>query len=470
MYTQRGDAETSVSLPIRETSNRAIASKVKEHTRDFRPARTTRSHCICLPSLAAYLRRSSIVNIRCSRSDVQIFLTLLVLNSYLKLLNTRSTSLKDMFGKKLLEVPLTSSPVGLRLVDDTLQLVQTATAFDLGIQVSLGLQFGICGHGLTPTTMARFTDLSNELILAIRFHLRKPTDILSLALIDRRCCAMISPLLYEIVTLHLEDYLSIDQRYSDLKVQAKIFQLLRTQRHAHIRTLNVCASLGYDLSLPAKQLNLFRLLPHLKGLASLQLHILKSVNGTSVFPVWFLSKALMSTSGTLRCLVLCIQGREDHHLPIGNLRNLTALKHLCIQSSVSLGRPTTELQIASAADRGEELMRRAMVSELLPASLESLELHCCRDGSELKDGLLAQYVHGGRFQLCEFRHFSRRVVRRRLLRSVVVCWLPPRGYVQKVRDLQDHLDVAGNKTSHLGTGLGTLKSSHTGGVKIVSIV
>lgn len=317
--------------------------------------------------------------------------------------------------------------------------------------------------------MARFTDLSNELILAMRFHLRKPTDILTLALIDRRCYAMILPLLYETVTLHLEDYLSIDRRYSDLKVQAKIFQLLRTQRHAQIRTLNVCASLGYDLSFPTKQLNLFRLLPHLKSLTFLQLHILKSVNGTRVFPVWFLSKALRSTSGTLRHLVLCIQGREDHHLPIGNLRTLTALKHLCIQSSVLLGQPPTKLEIASAADRGEELMRRAMVSELLPVSLESLELHCCRDGSGLKDDLLARYVQTGRFRLCDFRLCAGTAVKlqRRLLKSGVVCLLPSRGLLKRFQDLHDHLDVAGNKVSHLGV---SLETSFTNDVKVISIV
>lgn len=321
--------------------------------------------------------------------------------------------------------------------------------------------------------MARFTDLSNELILAIRSHLRKPADILALALSDRRCSTMIMPLLYETVALHQEDFLSIDQRYSDLKVQAKIFQLLRTHRIRHIRTLNVCASLGYDLSFPAKQLNVFRLLPHLKSLTSLQLCILKNINGMCVFPIWLLSKALRSTSGTLRGLVLCIEDREDFGLPIGDLRNLTSLRHLCIQSSVLLGRPPYETEIASAKDKGEELKRRPMVSELLPASLESLEVHCCRDGNELNTESLARYMDEGTFGVCKVRLLRRRVVnvRRRLLKSVLVCMLPPRCCGSRmIRDLIDHLDVVGNKTSHLGFSLKTVDRSNSSEFGIVSII
>lgn len=321
--------------------------------------------------------------------------------------------------------------------------------------------------------MAKFTDLSNELILAVRSYLRKPADVLRLTLIDHRCYGMITPLLYQTITLHHEDYLSIDPRYSDRKLQRKLLEIVTTQQGPSVRNLGIFAALSYDVGFGPQQLNLFRLLPHLTSLTSLHLSILKQVSTWSVFPVWLLPKALGPANGTLRSLVLSIEGREDDLLAIGSLQRLTTLRHLCIQSSVLLGSSPTEYQISRALAKGEVLdTKRATASEVLPVSLESLELHCCPDGAQFEEEALAWYADRGQLCACELSVFVGKAVsvQRRLLKSVVVCQSLFKGCGKRGRDLRDRLDVVGAKTSHLGMGLKVARETEVKDAKVVSIV
>lgn len=321
--------------------------------------------------------------------------------------------------------------------------------------------------------MAKLTDLSNELIVAVRSHLRKPADILRFALVDRRCYGMITPLLYQTITLHHEDYLSIDPRYSDRKLQRKLREIVTTQQGPSVRNLEISAALSYDVGFGVKQLNLFRLLPHLTNLTSLHLRILKPGSTCSVFPSWLLPSALGPANGTLRSLVLSIEGREDDLLAIGSLQNLTALKRLCIQSSVLLGSSPTEYRISQALANGEVLdTKRATASDVLPTSLESLELHCCQDGNEFKEDALAWYADRGQFCACELSVFVGKAVnvQRRLLKSVVVCRSLFKGCGKRVRDLQDRLDVVGTETSHLGVELNMPSGLDVRNAKIISII
>lgn len=321
--------------------------------------------------------------------------------------------------------------------------------------------------------MAKFTDLSNELILAVRSHLRKPSDILRFALSDRRCYGLITPLLYRTITLHHKDYRSIDDRYSDRKIQRKLLEIEKSRQGRFVRNLEIVAALGYDVGFGFRQLSLFRLLPHLTNLTSLHMSILQEVSSGKVFPLWLLPAALGSANGTLRRLVLCIEGRDDSHLTIGSLQRFVSLKHLCIQSSVLLGASPSESQIETALFYGEVLdKKREMASQLLPASLESLELHCCRDGDEFTEEALTWYVDRGHFYASELSVFVGKTVsvHRRLAKSVVVCRSVFKGSGKRVRDLRDRLDVVGTKTSHFGVELKLASGPNEKNTKLISVV
>jgi len=321
--------------------------------------------------------------------------------------------------------------------------------------------------------MAKLTDLSNEIILAIRSHLRKPADILRFAFVDRRCHGLITPLLYQTIVLHHKDYLSIDPRYSDRKLQRKLQELVSTQQGPFVRNLEICAALGYHIGYRPKQFNLFHLLSNLTNLTSLCLRMLREDSIFNVFPVWLLPYSLGPASGNLRSLVLCIEGRADDDVPIGSLQKLTALKHLCIQSSVLLGSSPTDDEITQALADGDVLYpRRTMASEVLPASLESLELHCCQDGNEFGDDALAWYVDRGQLYACELSLFVGKAVnvQRRLLKSVLVCRSLLKGCGKRVRDLREQLDVVGTKTSHLGVELKFARRLEDNNARILSIV
>lgn len=295
--------------------------------------------------------------------------------------------------------------------------------------------------------MAKFSDLSNEVILAVRSHLRKPADVFHLALADRRCYRMITTLLYDTITLHREDCHSFDAQRGDRKIQAKILGILKTQRSPTARSLDICAALGYDLGHyggeQSGRFRIFTLLRCLTHLTCLRLYVLKGINiRRDVFPVWLLPKALEPANGTLKSLVLCIEDREDDLLPIGSLQKLTALRHLCVQSTVLLSIPEPDTE-------------QPTISEILPANLESLEIHCCADGNELPEDALSWYQRRGQFYSCTLSDFGGRElgVQAKLLRSVIVCWSLLDDCGGRLVDLLDYLDIAGTKSSHLGVDL-----------------
>lgn len=84
------------------------------------------------------------------------------------------------------------------------------------------------------------------------------------------------------------------------------------------------------------------------------------------------AKGLLSASGTLQSLVLCIWHYYKGDT-IGSLCHFTALKHLCVQGHLLLGEDDDPSDDEPQSE--EVLPGLTMMGDLLPLSLEKLELH-----------------------------------------------------------------------------------------------
>ena len=77
--------------------------------------------------------------------------------------------------------------------------------------------------------MAKFTNLPNELIVAIASHIQKPIDILHLCIAERRSHAIIQPLLYDNTILHHLDYPTHQQHSLNTNITS-LCRLLRQRQ------------------------------------------------------------------------------------------------------------------------------------------------------------------------------------------------------------------------------------------------
>ncbi|CAD6591334.1 MAG: hypothetical protein ASARMPREDX12_005082 [Alectoria sarmentosa] len=86
----------------------------------------------------------------------------------------------------------------------------------------------------TVTIMAKFTNLSNEVVITIAPHIQKPADILHLCIAKRRNYAINPPLLYENISLHHLDYPTHEQ-HSLNKNLISLYRLLRQRQQENRR-------------------------------------------------------------------------------------------------------------------------------------------------------------------------------------------------------------------------------------------
>lgn len=203
--------------------------------------------------------------------------------------------------------------------------------------------------------MARFADLSNELIIAIGSHICKPAHSLDLVVLNRQTHSLIIPLLYEHIVLHPIDYAGQEICGEDWKsergIVTRLANKLRTNPdfRSAIRTFELGLTAAFR---PSSELyRLFFLMTSLKQF--------RLVGGTFLGPTGVVLPPLAYRSATLESLDLSSVHRGHGYPGYGidyGLDDFIALKHLCIQNRCCKG-----------TMRG-----------LLPKCLQQLEVHCHR--------------------------------------------------------------------------------------------
>ena len=256
--------------------------------------------------------------------------------------------------------------------------------------------------------MAKFTDLSNEIVIAIASFIRKPADILHLCIAERRSHEIIIPLLYENIVLHDLDYPTHERhtyerhthkrhtpRWSTLNSKIHLLgqlfeQQQRNGKRGDRRLLGFggeCRSLyinmhhyrDYKNGCPTDSvIELFSLLPFLKNLSlfsKIQQHHDHDHGGFYVYEVDRLSRALYPLRDTFETLTLVLNSKKlpwaSDGVCIDGIRNLhcfKAMKNLCIQSPYLIGWRNEWPHPAESAKS---------LGQLLPPNLKDLTIHCC---------------------------------------------------------------------------------------------
>ena len=287
--------------------------------------------------------------------------------------------------------------------------------------------------------MAKFTDLPNELVIAVASHTRKPGDILQLCIAERRSHHVILPLLYENIVLHHLDY-SIPEDNGVLQLHSlksnisSLCQLFKQQQQnaktgngqsadfgAECRSLsiNMLDSVVPTTSIVCKLLNF---IPFLKNLS-----VVISRRSLGYLPDWAfgldkLGRVLYPMRDTLEILTLFIGRYEGNcsNVGVGSLHRFNALKKLHIQSQALIGCEYDKDSIFGYTKA------ESMLSQLLPPKLEKLAIHCCEIDWRNREGEIAHHFEE---PSCEnsaqlFRSSQRSVWRnQRVIENVFVCML-----------------------------------------------
>lgn len=282
--------------------------------------------------------------------------------------------------------------------------------------------------------MAKFNDLSNELIIAIGTYIQKLEDILHFTLIDRRTQSLIIPLLYEHINFS-HDHDCIHHMYCDdndhnTNMISRLSNKLRSDSWvlaAEIRSLEFNIHPPWGLRDPD-----FSFLARTHSLKHLRLFIDYS-------PIWEASsQVLLSMAGSLETLVIYVfeAGDYDYEAGMGSLRAFTALKSLCIQLPVLVGKRVKNKNVPT-------------ISKLLPPNLQKLELHCPTKQTDFEAG--GSYSRFGRGELINTSlttFTGRETKHERILGSVVICIckaMPygeePYGYIEVIKSRLNVLGV-----------------------------
>ena len=284
--------------------------------------------------------------------------------------------------------------------------------------------------------MAKFTDLSNELVFAIASFIRKPTHILQLCLAERRSYGLVQPLLYENVVFNHLDYPNHKSGNGLRSMSSKVhlFRQCIKQRLKENSRRNIdgpafgreCNSLAINIDERLTYANydvigVCGLVPFLKSFTLVSNPRFHDLRIDVRFRIDALGWALHPLRHTLETLNLFFRNQDYYWAAEGlrNLHDLTALKKLCIQSQVLLGE-----QSALRNNRDPTLL----LSQILPPNLEDLMIHCCEHDYVRTEGkeYLAHHVDAS----LDGQSFSTRTfgpdetlmgTDRRVIESVVVC-------------------------------------------------
>ena len=195
--------------------------------------------------------------------------------------------------------------------------------------------------------MVDFLDFSDELIILILAHIRKPSHILQLALANKRVHGIAIQHLYANVTFDHDDYHAVTHGspgddltppHPHIRLLAKMIRSNALPSGQIVTSLNITVAEDNECNL--LQTSLALLLPQLSSLKHLSL---KSLFGDlsfwnhEQFSLAPLASALSESSQTLESLSLGIcSGTSRDGWTIGSLRHFPKLKHLSIQENFLL--------------------------------------------------------------------------------------------------------------------------------------
>lgn len=229
--------------------------------------------------------------------------------------------------------------------------------------------------------MTSFLDLPNELIVAIASFLQKPYEILQLILSNRHIHQTCQHLLYKYITLDfraayrsspksvLTNYHSrqVGQGYPHGAITR--LSLLLSQPGVHLGSDVHALDLTLELNAKCPEFGLRALLPHLHNLRHFRLSIEKALNLDGKSQITRLSARSLGAdldpvSKTLKSLCICADHGRTHRdgSSIGDLRHLTSLQSLSIQSHILFG------------DKKNNSLRS--LHQILPLSIQELLFDC----------------------------------------------------------------------------------------------
>ena len=285
--------------------------------------------------------------------------------------------------------------------------------------------------------MARFTNLSNELIIAIGSHIRKPAHSLNLVLVNRRTHGLILPLLYEHIVLHPNDYPDrTDSKYQRLNPCWMVQFCDNPAVEIGLRSVHTL-EIGQD-SL-CKDFHSHHLKYILSRTTSLKRFCLLA--GSFTYPTLpMVVFALDRVSTTLESLDLSsiyynTPSEASGWYDVPGLGHFTALKHLCIQSCCHYHDFWTGIEAPS-------------LRTLLPVCLQQLEMHrqddLCVACSEYLVRKVVDLMEEG-------------LRTPRPLRSVTLCLFSEGGMepgaTELVQEMSDRLDLATAKLNQQGISM-----------------
>lgn len=239
--------------------------------------------------------------------------------------------------------------------------------------------------------MTSLLDLPTELIVAIASHLHKPYDTLQLILVNHHIYHTCQHLLYKRITLdfraaYRSSPKSILRNYRSRQVgqgypHGAITRLSSLLSQPGVRLGSGVHVLDLTLELNAKcpDFGLRALLPPLHNLRHLRLSVERALNLDSKSQMATLSARSLGSDldpvrKTLKSLCICTDHDRIHRdgSSIGDLRHLTSLESLSIQSHVLFG------------DRSNN--RTKSLQRILPPSIQELLFDCRADDVETTGG------------------------------------------------------------------------------------
>ena len=322
--------------------------------------------------------------------------------------------------------------------------------------------------------MAKFTDLSNELVIAIASFIRKPTDILHLCIAERRSYGLIGPLLYENIVLHHNDYFGRGVRYyqRSRKMQHSVLRRLHmkfdkdrrggNERKRGNESRALAINTGERLSFASHEvLRIGSLTPFLRNL-SLIICVREDISRQNgEFDIEAVGEALQPFRHGLETLTLYIGGKDHCYgldMGIGSLHEFKAMKKLCIQSKILLGWSGTFDWSSDTPPLLKSSNTPPLLSQLLPPNLEDLTIHCCESreyrSNEQEVPHHVEVPLDGKSFITRTLEPSERLAGedRRVIDSVVVCLLgdPEIGHACRVPDcrsskLRNSFDIVGRR-------------------------
>jgi len=312
----------------------------------------------------------------------------------------------------------------------------------------------------SSTNMVQFSDLSNELIIAISSHLHKPLDNLHLALVNRRTHKLILLLLYKHIIFNFRESspndIEADRNWAivdSIDSLAGCLEAARQRYRLAIRSLDILLQVhSYPMDF-----GLSNLLPQVYRLK--HLHLVMMGGAGCRFSAKRLAAMLRDASTTLETLAIFVEAVPDT-TNLGSLRHLSSLKSLCVQSQVLLGNEYAygNLSNSQVNDRHRKSLEGRKLSELLPPNLQELQLHCCANGSKLNVDDLKRCAQSGVLRTCLLGEFAAsRFENLWTLQTLTIClledeiedsgkWIRDRN----IEKLKARLDITGTRTKLYG--------------------